>query len=216
MIRPRPFGARIAAADLHLARGLQASTSPAISRLMAAASWPGFPPQSRIIPSIVVGGLWIHGRRTDAAFQAAAWASSAVASLIKAVVRRPRPGPGDVRIAPAPLDRHSFPSGHVLGYVGSYGFLAYLAAIELRRPSRRIVKVGSAAVLGTAVGLVALVGPSRVERGHHWPTDVAASYVIGAVYLAGLIRLHQTMTRRSLGGPVRSGVGGDERIRTAE
>lgn len=206
----------MAAIDLRLARRLQASSPPAMSRLMTAASWPGFPPQGRLIPTVIVGLLWLRGRRTDATFQAAAWGSSSVASLIKAVVQRPRPGPADVRIAPAPLDRHSFPSGHVLGFVGFYGFLAYLAARRLRQSPGGLGRIGSAAVLGTAGGLVALVGPSRVERGHHWPTDVAAAYVIGGVYLAGLIRLHQTVTRRSLGGSVGAGCGGDERIRTAE
>jgi membrane-associated phospholipid phosphatase len=40
-------------------------------------------------------------------------------------------------------------------------------------------------------GLLALVGPSRIYQGHHWPTDVSASYLLGTSYLVGLIALYR-------------------------
>jgi undecaprenyl-diphosphatase len=84
----------------------------------------------------------------------------------------------DLRVVAAPLGGSSFPSGHVLTYVGTYGFLAYLAYSLLRPvPVRRVA-------VGGLVGLIALVGPSRIYQGHHWATDVLASYLLGMSYVA--------------------------------
>jgi membrane-associated phospholipid phosphatase len=43
------------------------------------------------------------------------------------------------------------------------------------------------------VGLVALVGPSRVQQGHHWFTDVTASYLLGVAYLIGVTSLYRRL-----------------------
>ena len=84
----------------------------------------------------------------------------------------------------------SFPSGHVLTYVGFYGFLAYLVAIGAEPAPLRAFGV---TLLGT---LVALVGPSRIQQGHHWPSDVLASYLLGTAYLLALIEVHARLSTR--------------------
>jgi undecaprenyl-diphosphatase len=45
--------------------------------------------------------------------------------------------------------------------------------------------------------LIAAVGPSRVYLGHHWPTDVAASYLLGVSYLAGLVLTYRRLRSRA-------------------
>jgi len=47
------------------------------------------------------------------------------------------------------------------------------------------------AIVAGLVGLIALVGPSRVHQGHHWFTDVTASYLLGIAYLIGLTGLYR-------------------------
>ncbi|HET7702171.1 MAG TPA: phosphatase PAP2 family protein [Candidatus Limnocylindrales bacterium] len=169
---------RSEAIDLALTLRLQRRRRPWLDRLMAAASWPGFPPQSRTIPPLLIGGLGILRFRTEAAFLAVAWGTGALSTVLKAGMDRPRPIAGtDLRVALAPLGGSSFPSGHVITYVGTYGFLAYLAHTLVRDPVIRRVAAGG------LVGLVALVGPSRIYQGHHWPTDVTASYLLGTTYL---------------------------------
>ena len=42
-----------------------------------------------------------------------------------------------------------------------------------------------------------LVGPSRIHQGHHWFTDVSASYLLGIVYLLGLTRLYRARKARA-------------------
>jgi hypothetical protein len=173
------------AADVAVTIRVQRFRAPGLARVMELASWPGFPPQSRLIPPGIAFGLWLARRRTEAVFALLAWGTAFLSSIVKAVMHRPRPADPSVQIAVAKLAGSSFPSGHTLAYVGVYGFLAYLA-YTLLRPA--ILRRPVVALLGT---LVALVGPSRVYEGHHWPTDVLASYFLGFSYLIGLTALYR-------------------------
>jgi membrane-associated phospholipid phosphatase len=40
------------------------------------------------------------------------------------------------------------------------------------------------------------VGPSRIYQGHHWPTDVTASYFLGTSYLVALTALYRRVKAR--------------------
>jgi undecaprenyl-diphosphatase len=161
---------------------------------MAAASWPGFPRQSHLIPPAAIAGLWLLRFRTEAAFALAGWGTGALSTVLKAMMDRPRPIAGrDLRVVVAPLGGSSFPSGHVITYVGTYGFLAYLAYTLIRDPGLRLTATG------TLVGLVVLVGPSRIYQGHHWPTDVTASYLLGTSYLIVVISGYRAVKSREGG-----------------
>lgn len=184
---------RSAAIDVAITLRLQKSKHPAFNALMTAVSWPGFPPQSRVIVPTVIATLWALGLRLEAVFQLVAWGGAFISTVVKAAVRRPRPLPEAVNVVVAPLGGTSFPSGHVLTYVGVYGFLAHLAHALIRRP------VGlRRAIVGALVGLVALVGPSRIQQGHHWPTDVLASYLLGLPFLATVIALYRRVKSRGV------------------
>jgi membrane-associated phospholipid phosphatase len=185
---------RTDAIDLAVTMKLQRRTHPLVSRLMKAVSWPGFPPQSRLIPPIVIALLLALRLRLEALAMVGAWGTALVASAVKAVMRRPRPVAGlDVRVIAAPLGGSSFPSGHTITYVGIYGFLAYLAHTLLRPVAFRRTLVTA------LVTLVALVGPSRIHQGHHWFTDVSASYLLGIGYILGLTRLYRGRKARATG-----------------
>jgi undecaprenyl-diphosphatase len=189
---------RSEAIDLALMLRLQRQRRPWLDRLMAAASWPGFPPQSHVIPPAAIAGMWLVRFRTEAAFQAAGWGAAALSTVLKAMMNRPRPVAGtDLRVVVAPLGGSSFPSGHVITFVGTYGFMAYLAHTLIRDPVLRW------AAAGGLVGLVVLVGPSRIYEGHHWPTDVTASYLLGTTYLIVVV----TAYRRVKGAHVSTGFG---------
>lgn len=181
-------------ADLRVTSRLQAIRAPFLDDLMRMASWPGYPPESRVIPPLVISGWWLAGRRLDAAFQLSAWGTGLLSTALKWVVRRPRPIAPKVLVVRARLLGTSFPSGHVLTFVGFYGFLAYLV-------SRRVEPMALRAALVTSLlALIALVGPSRVHQGHHWASDVAGSYLFGAAYLLALIELHRQLEARGLLG----------------
>lgn len=179
------------AIDLAITIKLQRRSHPILARLMEAVSWPGFPPQSRMIPPLLVASFALLRLPLEAVAIVGAWGTALLATIVKALMHRQRPVAGvDVRVIAAPLGGSSFPSGHTITYVGIYGFLAYLAHTLLRPTGLRRVLVGG------LVGLVALVGPSRVHQGHHWFTDVTASYLLGMSYLLGLTRLYRGLKAR--------------------
>jgi undecaprenyl-diphosphatase len=184
---------RTAAFDLAITLRIQARRSPGVARLMETVSWPGFPPESRVIPPSIAVFLWLRRYRLEAVFQAAAWGTALLSTAVKEVTRRQRPLPPDVQVVVANLGGSSFPSGHVLTYVGVYGFAAHLANSLIRPRWLR------AMVVAPLVGLIALIGASRIYLGHHWPTDVLASYLLGIASLLGLTALYERLKRRETG-----------------
>jgi undecaprenyl-diphosphatase len=183
---------RSEAADIAITLRLQAQRHRSMALVMEAVSWPGFPPQSRVIPPLAIGAMLALRLRTEATFQFLAWGTALLATVVKAFVHRPRPLPEQVRVVLVPLGGSSFPSGHVLTYVGVYGFMAVVAHGVIANPSVRWpVSIG-------LIGLIGLIGPSRIYLGHHWPTDVAASYTLGLAYLVALLALYRRVKMREL------------------
>jgi undecaprenyl-diphosphatase len=182
---------QVEATDREIMVRLQAIRHPWMERAMAFVSWFGFPPQSRMLPPTYAVILWLARFRLEAVFQLAAWGTALLSTIVKSFMQRPRPVAGkDLRVVAAPLGGSSLPSGHVLTYVGVYGWMAIMADL-LVRP--RLLRRLAVAALTT---LIAAVGPSRIQLGHHWPTDVAASYLLGASYLAALLVAYQRLRFR--------------------
>ena len=78
-----------------------------------------------------------------------------------------------------PLDEsdNAFPSGHVFGTTIFFGFIGFLAAhyrmkIEILIP-----------LLVLFAALIVLVAPARIHVQAHWPSDVAAGYLLAAISL---------------------------------
>lgn len=174
-----------AATDIAITMKVQRQRHPWLQRLMSVISWPGFPPQSRIIPPVLSALLWAIGLRLEAIFQFAAWGTTGISFCVKKLMRRPRPNHPEIRVAIANIGGTSFPSGHVLGYVGVYGFLTFLINTLLRPTWLR------RAISAVLLTFISLVGASRVYLGHHWFTDVLASYLLGLSYLIGLTALYR-------------------------
>lgn len=69
----------------------------------------------------------------------------------------------------------SFPSGHALGSMVLYGFIAYELAIHYPHFAKIIYSL--------TVILIAAIGISRLYLGVHWPTDIIAGYGVGFLWL---------------------------------
>jgi membrane-associated phospholipid phosphatase len=83
----------------------------------------------------------------------------------------------------------SFPSGHAVGSMVVYGFVAYILAKELQQYKLYIYAIASIFIV--AIGL------SRLYLGVHYPTDIIAGYGIGFLWLTTCLKLDFRF-RRSL------------------
>ena len=171
--------------DVVVTLRMQRVKHPTLSRAMRCVSWFGFRPQSLVLPAAAVGGTWFAGLRRDARYLVVAWLASLLSWSTKRVVRRPRPFGEGILVTKAGLRDSSFPSGHTLHYTAFWGFFAYICFTEIRGKWSRWGPVAA------VTSLVGAVGPSRIYLGHHWLTDVLASYCLGVAFLASLIGVHR-------------------------
>ena len=166
--------------DRTVTLAIQRRKGERFSRLMWLASWAGFPPQSRTLPFVFPSLFALAGLHRDAAFQVAGWGTSAISFVVKSLMQRPRPFGDEYTIHKANIGGTSFPSGHVINYIGVYGTLGVILAHRIRSVVLRTLLVGF-------IGLkIVLVGPSRIYLGHHWFTDVLTSYLLGSSYVVVL------------------------------
>ena len=163
--------------DVGITRLIQRGQGRPYALLMSLISELGWQGPSVVTRLTATGLTWAAGFRMESAFIVATWSGDIVTGLIKETVGRPRPTRDLVRVTYT-LGEKSFPSGHVVHYVTFYGFLFYMVWIYLKQGKWRNV------VLILLALLVLMVGPSRVYQGAHWPSDVGAAYLVGALWLA--------------------------------
>jgi undecaprenyl-diphosphatase len=177
--------------DLAISAGVQEAEGALLAASMRVVSVFGSPPVS--VP-LLVGGpalLWRLGHRLASRFAAVAALGALVGSaVLKQLWLRPRPPDEVVEVIGGAPAGYSFPSGHTLLYVSFFGFLLYWSYTFLRPGRLRTILVL------TFAALIGLIGVSRVYLGHHWASDVLASYALG---LAWLLILIQWYARARLG-----------------
>jgi undecaprenyl-diphosphatase len=127
-----------------------------------------------LITVIACGFLALGGKTHMAVFVCVSVSGGlTAASLLKEVFQRPRP---DLVPYAVYVSGTSFPSGHSM--MSAVTFLT-LGALLARSQKRKLLK---AYFLLLAALLTVMVGLSRVYLGVHWPTDVLAGWIAGAVW----------------------------------
>jgi undecaprenyl-diphosphatase len=184
----------ILALDVPIALAIQSVHFPLSAWVLTHVSDLGFFPLNIVSYVIVFAVFFALRLRLEAVL---AVASSLLAGLvgggIKLMVERARPAGHGIHIA-AHLSGNSFPSGHVTQYTTLFGFAFYVVFTAWDRGLWRNLAL---LVLGA---LVALVGPSRVYLGAHWPSDVVGAYLFAGLWLAGTIEMHLRLKQRISGG----------------
>jgi undecaprenyl-diphosphatase len=169
--------------DEPIERAIQGVTLPGYGWLLTHISDLGYPPYTVLTYVVVFAALLIARKRTEAVVgTGSALLAASVAGLLRQVVERPRPSDDLVHVA-RHIVGYGFPSGHVTQYTTLFGFAFYVTLVGWRGGIPRAILL---AVLGL---LIALVGPSRVYLGAHWPSDTLGAYLFGGVWLAGTIEL---------------------------
>ena len=176
--------------DLEITRALQSINSPIFATLMNLISWPGFSPQSFILSALIVVLIYTFGLRWEALTALiAALLPPLVNVIVKEWIRRPRPTIDLVHVFRI-LDSYSFPSGHVMFYVGFFGFIWFLIYTLLKRSGIRTLLL---IFFGSLIGLV---GISRIYLGQHWASDVLGAYLLGGLVLVAIIQFYNWGKKR--------------------
>ncbi|PEA10174.1 PAP2 family protein [Bacillus cereus] len=105
---------------------------------------------------------------------------------IKEVVKRSRPSLNEALDALG----YSFPSGHAMLSIMTFGFLAYIIAANWKSVAG---KYGITILMGI---LIVLIGLSRVILNVHYPTDILAGYCAGGILLIIAIYCHRLLSER--------------------
>jgi len=170
----------VARFDSAVSAAVQALRSPGLTVLMRAVTAAGGTVVVTAVTVVLVLALWRRGRTSDAGFVAAAVGGGALLSaLAKGHFGRVRP-PANGALISLP-ESFSFPSGHSMASLCLGTAVAYLALRSEMTRSAKIAVVGGCGAYALAVGV------SRVYLGVHWPSDILASWLLGASWLAVVI-----------------------------
>ncbi|HSK65761.1 MAG TPA: phosphatase PAP2 family protein [Anaerolineales bacterium] len=171
--------------DLQITRAIQSIDSLLFSVSMRLVSWPGFLPQSIFITGLIALVFYLSGLKWEAVVSLLASAVSGLTNeLIKGLIRRPRPAVNIVDVFRV-LDSYSFPSGHVMFYTILFGFIWYVVYTLLKQSLQRSFFL---CVFGF---FILTVGISRIYLGQHWASDVLGAYLLGGLFLVGVVSLHR-------------------------
>ena len=121
-------------------------------------------------------------------FAIATLSSTALYQIMKYIFQRPRP---DLTLRLIEQGGYSFPSGHSMNCLVSYGILIYLLLRYCE--NRRLAKL-----LSFGLGLLTiLIGFSRVYVGVHYPTDIIGGWSLGIAVLVAMIYAFEKFDSRS-------------------
>lgn len=173
--------------DSYIRAAVHQWTNPALTRLMFAATWMGS--IGLAIVAVLAFALFRHFLwRRAAIWLLVTLAGAAILVIgLKTAFHRPRPVP----FFGALPETYSFPSGHSLFSFCLYGVLAGLLADRARSPLLRIL------IWIVSATLIFSIGLSRIYLGVHYPSDVLAGYLAGAIWVSTMLALDRLRLRRS-------------------
>jgi membrane-associated phospholipid phosphatase len=140
---------------------------------------------------VVAAVLFVRRRRLLLlAWVAALGGASLLDWALKRAIHRPRPS---YSLAYLHGESFSFPSGHAMGSLVTYGMFAYLLITFWTNEHRKRI-----VILSFTSAMVLAIGISRLYLGVHYFSDVVGGFAAGLVWLAACISGVE-MARRRVG-----------------
>lgn len=170
--------------DLYLTKLIQQINIPVIEMLLLFLSWIGNPFQ--VVMSLIIfpAALFIYGKKKESLMLlVSAVGAVAISEVLKIIVLRPRPDGNLIHQVESFYRNDSFPSGHVLYFIGFFGFLMFLSFTLIRKKFWRNL------ISGILLLMLIMIGVSRIYLGSHWFSDTLASYLIGSIWLYFMVLL---------------------------
>ena len=136
---------------------------------------------------VILFSIWVWRKQRDyvaiGIVPLSVFATDKLNSFIKELVGRDRPS-----INPA-IDAvgYSFPSGHAMMSIVTYGLIFYFVAVSLEKRSEQVM------AFLILIVLVGTIGISRIVLSAHYPTDVVAGYCLGLVCLLLTLKLYKVV-----------------------
>lgn len=163
--------------DREIARAVheEVMESPILAPISAVISFLGSPPVLYLAAGLAALFFLRRGGTRVAVFLVTTnLLGGAVNSLLKIIVNRPRPDPGE------PIGEalgYSFPSGHTVAATVGYGslLLAFMPLVPRR---------WRGSLIAAYLGAVALVAASRMGLAVHYLSDVLAGAIVGLAWLS--------------------------------
>ncbi len=178
--------------DLYLTRHIQYVDFVWFDWLMKTVSLIGNNPYSFIIVGIVCGiFLWRKHIIQGVTLGFSSIGAGVVAEIFKTYVSRVRPDASLIHQVNYYIRKDSFPSGHVLFFVGFFGFLLYLFYGFFPKGFLRNI------LISICIALLFLVGVSRIYLGAHWFSDVIGAYLLGFLWLTLVITIFNKIKKGS-------------------
>jgi membrane-associated phospholipid phosphatase len=151
---------------------LHGQANPILDRFMLTITQFGNPRTVVFVVIVSLAILWWRNRQEAKIFALACLGAVILNTGLKLAFSKPRPHLWQLLISEKSF---SFPSGHALGSLVLYGFLAYLLATHYPKSAKIFYSLAAIAI--------AAIGLSRLYLGVHWPTDVIAGYGVGFLWL---------------------------------
>jgi undecaprenyl-diphosphatase len=186
--RPLSSGREQMPFDRRLLSRLRARRKPGLNALARLLALFGSPPLivCLALAGAAAGVFFRHIRGAAWALPLAVAGAGLLIQGAKVAFRRPRPALSRPLL---PEHGYSFPSGHSLIAVVVYGLLGFFTLHFYDLDAWALV-VGL-----VTLGLIFLIGLSRVYVGVHYPSDVLAGWASGLPWLIACIWLHEALAR---------------------
>ncbi len=142
-----------------------------------------------IISTLIVSLLLLWRKKQYASmiiFTLAVIVTNFINKWLKEVIARERPLLNEAVDAIG----YSFPSGHAMLSVVTYGFVAFLIVNGTFGKATRILAIAVAAVL------IFIIGLSRIVLSVHYPSDILGGYCLGGMLLVVFLYAHHFLKIR--------------------